>query len=72
MVQRVRRVRESDSEVTITVTVKARVVEGQVSERHLLEFVKQSVDKYHTLRAGHITLDRGRLGGIKPPTVTDL
>ncbi len=70
--QRVRRVREADSEVTITVSVTARVVEGRVAEEHLLEFVTQAVNKYHNFRAGHITLDNGRLGGIKPPTVTGL
>lgn len=70
--QRVRRVREADSEVTITVSVTARVVEGRVAEEHLLEFVTQAVSKYHNFRAGYITLDSGRLGGIKPPTVTGL
>lgn len=69
MTQRVRRVRAADSEVTVCVEVTARVVEGRVSEEHLLEFVTQAVDKYHNFRAGHITLDGGRLGGIKPPTV---
>lgn len=57
--------------VEVTVTVRAVVVEGDVTQDHLFDWVKEAVAKNHNFRGGFITTDKGKLGGIKPPTVTD-
>lgn len=58
-------------EIEVTVTVRAVVVEGQVTQDHLFAWVQESVTRNHQLRAGFISTDKGKLGGIKPPIVTD-
>lgn len=66
---RIRRTRAS-GEIQVTVTVRAVVVEEEVTPEHLLQWVQEAVARHHTARAGFITTDDGVLGGIKPPQVT--
>lgn len=71
-VTRVRRTRQNE-EIEVTVTIRTTVVErqGQVTQDHLFVWAQEAIAKYHNFRGGFITVQDGRLGGIKPPTVTD-